>query len=61
MEIFGPHHPTISYQIDQMVDENRNPIEVVRHPLQIVRIPITQKLDPYDMIRIVKKQELTND
>ncbi len=61
VEIFGPHHPTISYQIDQMVDENRNPIEVVRHPLQIVRIPITQKLDPYDMIRIVKKQELTND
>lgn len=52
VEIFGPNHDIITYNIDKIYDEEDNVIEVVRHPRQIVKIMIEDNLDAYDMIRI---------
>lgn len=52
VEIFGPNHDIITYNIDKIFDEDGNLIDVVRHPRQIVKIMVSDNLDPYDMIRI---------
>ncbi len=54
IEIFGPHHEVIPYQVSDIYDEEGNLIEIVRHPRQLVRIPVAEKLEPYDMIRVSK-------
>ena len=54
VEIFGPNHEVIPYQVSDIFDEEGNLIEIVRHPKQLVRIPISQRVEMYDMIRIVK-------
>lgn len=54
VEIFGPNHGTICYVVSDILDEEGNIIDIVRHPRQIVRIFIDEKLEPYDMIRIRK-------
>ncbi len=54
IEIFGPHHPDILYQVSEIYDEEGKRISIVRHPRQIVRIPIDANLEEYDMIRIAK-------
>ncbi len=54
IEIFGPKHDTIVYTIYHIEDDKGESIDVVRHPMQIVRIPMEEKLEPYDMIRISK-------
>ncbi len=51
VEFFGPDH-TISYQINEIYDENDDLIEIVRHPKQIVKLPITFKLNENDFMRI---------
>lgn len=52
VEIFGPNHDIITYNIDKIFDEDDNLIDVVRHPRQIVKIMVDNQLDAYDMIRI---------
>ncbi len=54
IEIFGPHHEDIFYEVGDIYDEDGNLIDIVRHPRQIVRIPMNEKLEPYDMLRIAK-------
>ena len=54
VEIFGPNHGTIHYVVSDILDEEGNIIDIVRHPRQIVRIHIDENLVPYDMIRIRK-------
>ena len=54
VEIFGPNHGTIHYVVSDILDEEGNIIDIVRHPRQIVRIHIDENLEPYDMIRIRK-------
>ena len=54
VEIFGPNHEIITYEFNTIYDEEGNVIEIVRHPRQIVKIPIENRLDVYDMIRIKK-------
>ncbi len=54
VEIFGPNISTISLKIKEILDEDNNIIEVVRHPKQIVKIKVNDKLYKYDMIRIKK-------
>ena len=54
VEIFGPNKNPITYQISDIIDETGDFISVVRHPKQIVKIPIKDKVEAYDMIRIKK-------
>lgn len=52
VEIFGPNKDTIKIKIEDIFDENRNIIDVVRHPRQIVSIKCLYSLEKGDMIRI---------
>lgn len=51
VEIFGPNNNIINITIDNIVDEENNNIEIVRHPKQIVKIKIEEEVSKYDMIR----------
>ena len=51
IEIFGPNN-CLTYKVDEIIDEDGNTIDVVRHPRQIVKIPIDFKVNKYDMLRI---------
>ena len=52
VEIFGPNHNIITYEINEIIDENNEIIDVVRHPKQIVKFKINETLQKDDMIRI---------
>ncbi len=52
VEIFGPHHETITYVFNDIYDKDNHLIEIVRHPKQVVKIRINDNLEKYDMIRI---------
>ena len=54
IEIFGPQKETITLKVEEMYDENMTPLEVARHPRQIIKIPIQQKVEKWDIIRIKK-------
>ena len=58
--IFGPNHEDITYTFDDIIDEDDNIIDVVRHPRQIVKIKINETLEKYDMLRIKKVDKTTN-
>ena len=51
VEIFGPH-TSFKFQINEIYDEDKNPIEIVRHPKQIVYLKLPQKVSPCDMMKI---------
>lgn len=52
VEIFGPNHDIINYVFDEIIDEDGNIIDTVRHPKQVVRVCIKDELYVDDMIRI---------
>lgn len=52
VEIFGPKHNIITKRIDDIIDENGDIIDVVRHPKQVVKIKIDDRVYKDDMIRI---------
>lgn len=52
VEFFGPSIDTIKFRIDEILDEEGNEIDIVRHPRQIVKIKINYKLYKDDMMRI---------
>jgi len=54
VEIFGRHTDTISFTINEIYDENNNPIDIVRHPKQVISFKLENKVHPYDMMRIKK-------
>lgn len=58
--IFGPNHEDITYTFSDIIDEDDNIIDVVRHPRQIVKIKINETLEKYDMLRIKKVDKTTN-
>ena len=51
-EIFGPNHEVINYEFNEIIDEEGNIIDTVRHPKQIVKVYIDDELYVDDMIRI---------
>ena len=53
VEIFGPDKE-ITITIKEMYDEDMNKLEVARHPRQIIKIPLQQKVEKWDLIRIKK-------
>lgn len=54
VEIFGPKTGMISFKVEDIYDENKNLVDVVRHPREIVYIKINQPVEPYDLMRIKK-------
>ena len=52
VEFFGPSIKPFEYKIEEILDENNNIIDIVRHPKQIVKIKVDKKLSKYDMMRI---------
>ena len=52
VEIFGPNHEVINYEFNEIIDEDGNIIDTVRHPKQVVKVYIDDVLDIDDMIRI---------
>lgn len=58
--IFGPNHEEIEYIFNDIIDENNNIIDIVRHPRQIVKIKIEESLEKYDMLRIKKVDKTQN-
>ncbi len=51
VEFFGPQLANTKMQISMMMNENKEPLEIARHPLQIVKIKVPFKLSPFDMMR----------
>lgn len=54
VEFFGPNMDSFSMKIEEIIDEDGNAIEVVRHPKQIVKIAVLKPLYPNDFMRILK-------
>ena len=52
VEIFGPNHEVINYEFNEIIDEDGNIIDTVRHPKQVVKVYIEDELYVDDMIRI---------
>ena len=52
VEIFGPNHNIITTTIDEIIDEDGNILDVVRHPKQIVKVRIEDIVYKDDMMRI---------
>lgn len=50
VEIFGPDK-TFEFTIENIYDEDKNQIEIVRHPKQIVYIKVPCKVCPNDMMK----------
>lgn len=52
VEIFGPNHETIEFEIKEMWDMDGEALEIARHPQMKIKLKITEKVDIFDMIRI---------
>ncbi len=55
VELFTPSGKSYEFTISDFYDEEENCLEVARHPEQILRIPWREKVEPYSMIRLLKK------
>lgn len=52
VQFFGPNHATFEYQIKEIFDEDMHNIENANHAQMIVKLPISEALEPGDMMRI---------
>lgn len=52
IEFFGPKKKPFTYIIKDIYDENMENIDVARHPRMKVFIPVREKVEKYDMLRI---------
>lgn len=51
IEIFGPGKEYFVQKIEEMWDEENNPIDVAPHPQQILKIRMKQPVERFDLIR----------
>ena len=51
VEIFGPNK-AIKFIVQEIYDEDKNPIDIVRHPKQIVYLKVPEKVSVNDMMKI---------
>jgi U32 family peptidase len=54
IEFFGPNTKPFKMTIEEIIDEDDNLIDIVRHPKQVVKIKVNQKLEKFDMARAIK-------
>lgn len=54
VEVFTPKGDVISFTIDEVYDEELNPIGVARHPEEVIKLKLdtTLEIDEYSMMRI---------
>lgn len=52
VEIFGPEKETISFTIEEILDEEKKPLDVVNHPRQNVYIKVPKEVEKWAMMRI---------
>ena len=52
VEFFGPNLETFTYKVEEIIDEDGNNIDIVRHPKQVAKMRVDTKLNPNDMMRI---------
>lgn len=50
--LFGPNHDEYEFIINEIIDENNEQIEIVRHPMQKVYIKIDFDVQKWDLIRL---------
>ena len=55
VEIFTPSGKTISFTVEELYDEDMNPIDVARHPEQILKLKVPSKVTKDSMMRIKVK------
>ena len=51
---FGPDKKSFEYEVSEILDEDKNLIDVVRHPRQVVYLKVPIELKYMDMLRIKK-------
>ena len=51
VEIFGPDKD-FNFKIEEIYDEDKKPIEIVRHPKQIVYLKMPKEVSVNDMMKI---------
>ena len=51
VEIFGPNK-SFQFTIEEIYDEDNNPIDIVRHPRQIVYLKVPEKVSKNNMMKI---------
>jgi len=57
VEFFGPQENDFSQIITEIIDSEGNKIEAAPHPRQIVKIPVKERVFPYDLLRKEKTDE----
>ena len=57
VEVFTPNHERIEFVVDKLLDEDKNEIDVARHPDNIYYLGIKTDIEipEYSMIKIVKR------
>lgn len=61
IEIIGPYSQTIETVIEEMFDEDGNPIEAAPHPRQIVKIKLPEQVGPNFMLRKEIEEKRTEE
>lgn len=61
IEIIGPYSQTIETIIEEMFDEDGNPIEAAPHPRQIVKIKLPEQVGPNFMLRKEIEEKRTEE
>jgi len=59
VEVFTPNHERIEFVVDELLDEDKNSIDVARHPDNIYYLGIKTDIEipEYSMIKIVKRKD----
>lgn len=60
VQFFGPNMETTNWTVDNIMDEEGNPIDVARHPQMVIKIKLPFEVNKDDMMR-VKVYELPKD
>ncbi len=55
VELFTPSLMTYSFTVEEIYDENLDPIQQARHPEETLQIPFHHKVEPFSMLRLIKK------
>lgn len=54
VEFLSPGYNIIEYVVDEIIDEDGNSIDVVRHPLQVVKLKTNFKVQENSLMRVKK-------
>ena len=57
IEIFGPNTDFFVQKIEEMYDENDQPIDAAPHPQQIVKMKMSHPVEPFFMLRKRKEEK----